>query len=54
MSGLPFRMPSPSSRKKCSNPAGEMISRMRQGVSPAFQNVCHWSRGLNARSPASA
>ena len=23
-----------------------MISRTRPGVSPAFQNVCHWFRGL--------
>jgi len=22
-----------------------MISRIRQGSSPAFQKVCHWSRG---------
>src|ERR687896_314427 len=27
---------STSSRKKCSKPAGEMISRIRQGSSPAF------------------
>ena len=45
---------SPNSRKKCSKPPGAMISRIRQGSSPAFQNVCHWSRGLKARSPASA
>jgi hypothetical protein len=25
---------------------GEMISRMRHGSSPAFQNVCHCPRGL--------
>src|SRR5918992_950441 len=31
-----------------------MISRIRHCSSPAFQNVCHWSRGLKARSPASA
>ncbi len=30
-----------SSSKCCSKPAGEMISRMRAGTSPAFQNVCH-------------
>jgi hypothetical protein len=29
------------SRKNSSNPAGEMISRIRAGTSPAFQNVCH-------------
>jgi hypothetical protein len=34
------------SRKKCSKPAGEMTSRSRQGWSPAFQKVCHWSRGF--------
>ena len=27
--------------EKPSKPAGEMISRMRHGSSPAFQNVCH-------------
>jgi len=26
---------------------------IRAGSSPAFQNVCHWSRGLKIRSPAS-
>jgi hypothetical protein len=35
-------------------PAGEMISRIRQGPSPAFQNVCHWLRGLKTGSPTSA
>src|SRR5215204_899381 len=40
--------------KQCSNPPGEMISRILHGPSPAFQNVCHWSRGLKTRSPASA
>ena len=35
-----------SSRKKSSKPAGEMNSRIRHGSSPAFQNVCHWLRGL--------
>ena len=28
-----------------------MISRIRHGSSPAFQNVCHWLRGLKTRSP---
>src|SRR5215203_824379 len=28
-----------------------MISSRRAGSSPAFQNVCHWSRGLKIRSP---
>src|SRR5438477_80525 len=45
---------SDSSRKHCSKPAGEMISRMRHGSSPAFQNVCHWLRGLCTRSPGPA
>ena len=40
-----------SSTKYCSKPAGEMISRIRAGSSPAFQNVCHWCRGLKTRSP---
>ena len=31
-----------------------MISRIRHGSSPAFQNVCHWLRGLNTRSPGPA
>src|SRR3954470_20722364 len=31
-----------------------MISRIRHGSSPAFQNVCHWSRGLWTRSPGPA
>ena len=31
-----------------------MISRIRAGSSPAFQNVCHWSRGLKTRSPGPA
>jgi hypothetical protein len=33
---------------------GEMISRMRAGVSLAFQKVCHCPRGLDTRSPGSA
>src|SRR5215211_232237 len=45
---------STSSSKNCSKPAGEMISRIRQGSSPAFQKVCHWSRGLWTRSPGPA
>ena len=28
-----------------------MISRIRAGSSPAFQNVCHWLRGLKIRLP---
>ena len=40
-----------SSAKNCSKPAGEMISSRRAGSSPAFQKVCHWSRGLKIRSP---
>jgi len=31
-----------------------MISMISQGVSPAFQNVCHWLRGLNTHVPGSA
>src|SRR5581483_2448341 len=31
-----------------------MISRIRAGVSPAFQNVCHCPRGLKIRSPGCA
>ena len=42
---------STSSAKNRSKPAGEMISRIRAGSSPAFQNVCHWPRGLKIRSP---
>ena len=45
---------STSSSKNFSKPAGEMISRIRAGSSPAFQNVCHWPRGLKTKSPASA
>ena len=30
-----------------------MISSRRAGSSPAFQNVCHWLRGLKIRSPGS-
>ena len=43
----------PNSSKKSSNPPGEMISRIRQGVSGVPEGV-HWSRGLNTNSPASA
>src|SRR4051794_32228350 len=39
MSVSPRSRRSASSRKKCSNPAGEMISRIRQGVSPALHHV---------------
>ena len=35
-------------------PAGEISSSSRAGSSSAFQNVCHWPRGLNTRSPTSA
>ena len=35
----------PSARDDLEDPAGP---------SPAFQNVCHWLRGLNTRSPTSA
>jgi len=31
-------------RKNSSKPAGEIISRMRAGWSPALQNACHWLR----------
>ena len=37
---------STSSAKNRSKPAGAMISRIRQGSSPAFQKVCHSPRGL--------
>ena len=43
-SRVPSFMAASHSRKKCSKPAGEMISRIRHGSSPALQNVCHWSR----------
>ena len=35
-------------------PDGLMISRILHGVSPAFQNVCHWLRGLKTKSPSFA
>lgn len=34
----------PMSRKTCSRPARGMSSSARVGVSPGFQNVCHWPR----------
>ena len=50
----PWATSSASSSKKCSKPAGLMISRIRHSVSPAFQKVCHCLRGLNTNSPGSA
>lgn len=43
-----------ASSNRCSNPPGEMISRIRHGPSPAFQKACHCLRGLKTRSPSSA
>ncbi|WP_312866189.1 transposase [Streptomyces boluensis] len=37
---------SPSQRKNCSSPAGEISSSAVAGSSPWFQNVCHCPRGL--------
>jgi hypothetical protein len=51
-SGVSSPPSSSRSRNACSKPPGEMISRMRAGVSPAFQNVCHWPRALKMRTPA--
>ena len=53
-SGCPPATTGASSRKKFSNPPGEMTSMISQGVSPAFQNVCHWSRGLKTQVPGPA
>ena len=49
--GPPAAPASTSSSKNFSKLPGAMISRIRHGSSPAFQNVCHWLRGLWTRSP---
>ena len=34
--------------------AGDITSMISHGSSPAFQNVCHWLRGLKTQVPGSA